>query len=436
MIPTPDRPRPPPRPGVRVPHALLPRPPVSSSRLDALSDLDGDDDDVDVSWARPPPPALPESIKVNLTETKNRGDPTSVPQKPKLSKAERRAIQEAQRAAKAAAKETGVKSTAKASDVNTKMPKQPKAGKASLKKDVSQANALVASDKKTDEHPPDKDRKKDVPQPRMQFDDLHRVVKAKKRLDFNICPGDISGGNARCIAMLLAFREAINDYSTPAEKIPVEILLLKSSSYVSFLIECRPLSISMGNAIRFLKNRITKLALAMSESEAKASLQSDIDRFINEKIIVADKILVQTLRDKDYCAVLSNGTVYSRVGTASVAMVAHAFGVPVLICCEAYKFHERVQLDSICFNELDAVVHVSFLTLLIIKSNSCTCRYDITPSDYVSMLITDYGMSASPAQLVGCTDMEYLNHLAGINFNFLPARIAVLAVHRTGSHVH
>jgi len=42
-----------------------------------------------------------------LSETKSEGDPTSVPQKPKLSKAERRAIQEAQRAAKAAAKEAG-----------------------------------------------------------------------------------------------------------------------------------------------------------------------------------------------------------------------------------------------------------------------------------------------------------------------------------------
>lgn len=48
-----------------------------------------------------------EPNKRDLIETKNEGDPTSVPQKPKLSKAERRAIQEAQRAAKAAAKEAG-----------------------------------------------------------------------------------------------------------------------------------------------------------------------------------------------------------------------------------------------------------------------------------------------------------------------------------------
>jgi len=48
-----------------------------------------------------------EPNKRDLTETKDEGDPNSVPQKPKLSKAERRAIQEAQRAPKAAAKETG-----------------------------------------------------------------------------------------------------------------------------------------------------------------------------------------------------------------------------------------------------------------------------------------------------------------------------------------
>jgi len=467
-----------------------------------------------------------EPNKRDLTETKSEGDPTSVPQKPKLSKAERCAIQEAQRAAKAAAKEAGLKSTAKASDVNTKASKQPKAGKASLKKDVAQANPPAASDKKTDERLPDKDRKKNVPQPRMQFDDVHRVVKAKKRSVVNqsearnrvelfrhlpqyahgmqlpeleskffqpdlmhpsvykvglqYLSGDISGGNDRCIAMLLAFREAINDYSTPAEKILSRDLTAKISSYVSFLIECRPLSISMGNAIRFLKNRIAKLPLALSESEAKASLQSDIDHFINEKIIVAGKVIVShavtKIRDDDVLltygspsvvemifdhahelgkkfrvvvvdsrpnlegqgllrrlvakgisctythinavsyimhevtrvflgasSVLSNGTVYSRVGTSSVAMVANAFGVPVLMCCEAYKFHERVQLDSICFNELgdpDAISRVPGGESLSHLKNWAenenlhilNLKYDITPSDYVSMLITDYGM--------------------------------------------
>ena len=51
-------------------------------------------------------------------------------------------------------------------------------------------------------------------------------------------------------------------------------------------------------------------------------------------------------------AVHTNGTVLSRNGTAAVAMMAAAFGKPVLICCETYKFHERVQLDSFTYNEI------------------------------------------------------------------------------------
>lgn len=245
--------------------------------------------------------------------------------------------------------------------------------------------------------------------------------------------GDLSGGNARCIAMLQAFQEAIRGYSTPPQKTLSRDLTAKIGSYVSFLIECRPLSMSMGNAIRFLKSRIAKLPLSLSESEAKAALCKDIDRFINEKILLADKVIVRhaatKVRDGDVLltygsscvvemillyahelgkqfrvvvvdsrpklegqallhrlvakglsctythinavsyimhevtrvflgasSVLSNGAVYSRVGTAGVAMVAHAFQVPVLVCCEAYKFHERVQLDSICSNELGMFV--------------------------------------------------------------------------------
>ena len=49
---------------------------------------------------------------------------------------------------------------------------------------------------------------------------------------------------------------------------------------------------------------------------------------------------------------LSNGTVMSRAGSAAVAMMATAFSKPVIICCETYKFHEKVQLDSITANEL------------------------------------------------------------------------------------
>ncbi|WOH05440.1 hypothetical protein DCAR_0624856 [Daucus carota subsp. sativus] len=452
--------------------------------------------------------------------------------KEKSSKAERRAAQEADRAAKGAAKSLkGTTSKAERPEgkkapvsAGIAAPGNVKAPKAALQKKVGPS--VAATDKRLGDRAPDKDRKKEVPHPRLQFDDESRVEKAKKRAVvkqrearnrvelfrhlpqyehgtrlpdleskfFHLDPvhpavykvgirylaGDISGGNARCIAMLQAFQESIKSYSTPAEKALNRDLTAKINCYVSFLIECRPISISMGNAIKFVKTRIANLPLTLSETEAKATLLSDIDRFINEKIILADQVIVNyavtKVRDGDVLltygsssavemillhahelgkhfrvvivdsrpklegrlllrrlvgkglnctythinavsyimhevtrvllgasSVLSNGTVYSRVGTASVAMVAHAFRVPVLVCCEAYKFHERVQLDSICSNELgdpDAISNVygrDDLNYLKDWANSDNLQllnliYDATPSDYVSMIITDYGM--------------------------------------------
>lgn len=41
-----------------------------------------------------------------------------------------------------------------------------------------------------------------------------------------------------------------------------------------------------------------------------------------------------------------------RIGSGQVALVAKAHNVPVLVCCETYKFCDRVQTDSFVFNEL------------------------------------------------------------------------------------
>jgi translation initiation factor eIF-2B subunit delta len=48
----------------------------------------------------------------------------------------------------------------------------------------------------------------------------------------------------------------------------------------------------------------------------------------------------------------SNGAVFSRAGTALVAMMAKQHSVPVVVCCETYKYSEGVQLDSFTKNEL------------------------------------------------------------------------------------
>ncbi|KAG9136032.1 hypothetical protein Leryth_022472 [Lithospermum erythrorhizon] len=443
--------------------------------------------------------------------------------KEKTTKAERRAMQEAQRAAKAASKGINDKSSAAPGAISAVREQTIKPEKKPYQK---KGGGPMTPDKKGGERAADKERKKDTPAPRLQFDDKSRVEKAKRRslvkqteaqnrvglflhlpqyehgtqlpdlesrffqldpihpsihkVGLHYLAKDIVGENARCIAMLQAFQDAIKDYSTPPEKTLNRDLTAKVNSYVSFLIECRPLSVSMGNAIRYLKTHIAKLPLNLSESEARTSLCLDIERFIHEKILLADKVIIShavtKIRDGDVllifgsssvvemilmhayelgisfrvvvvdsrpkfegqtllrrlvtkglsctythisaasyimhevtrvflgaASVLSNGTVYARVGTASIAMVAHAFKVPVLVCCEAYKFHERVQLDSICCNELGDPTAISKVpgragvNILDNCSNKENLQllnllYDATPSDYISMVITEYGM--------------------------------------------
>lgn len=51
-------------------------------------------------------------------------------------------------------------------------------------------------------------------------------------------------------------------------------------------------------------------------------------------------------------ALLANGYVMSRAGSSQIALLAKAYNVPVLVCCETHKFSERVQTDSFVYNEL------------------------------------------------------------------------------------
>ena len=49
---------------------------------------------------------------------------------------------------------------------------------------------------------------------------------------------------------------------------------------------------------------------------------------------------------------LANGYVMSRIGTSLIALVAKSYNVPVLVCCETYKFCDKVQTDAFVTNEL------------------------------------------------------------------------------------
>ncbi|EGW31825.1 uncharacterized protein SPAPADRAFT_140367 [Spathaspora passalidarum NRRL Y-27907] len=268
----------------------------------------------------------------------------------------------------------------------------------------------------------------------------------------------VVGSTSRAKNMLIVFKKVIEDYVTPANTTLTRHLTGHLSHQIEYLKSGRPLSVSMGNAIRWLKQEISNISIDTTEAQAKEILCSKIDDFVKEKIEYSDKLIVDIaskhivdgctvltyghsqvleelfqycvleqgkrfnliivdsrplfegkkllknlvntflpdddindlesinsakfrmrepitknhisvhyvllnslastlLRDVDVVflgahAMLSNGRLYSRVGTALVAMMCHTRNIPVLTCCESIKFSDKVQLDSVTTNEL------------------------------------------------------------------------------------
>ncbi|KAH0555931.1 hypothetical protein GP486_006127 [Trichoglossum hirsutum] len=320
---------------------------------------------------------------------------------------------------------------------------------------------------------------------------------------------EICGSTARCVATLLAFKRVIESYTTPPGTTLTRHLTFHLSHQITYLTSCRPISVSMGNAIRWLKLQITDIDIDTPESEAKAQLCDAVDNFIREKITLADKVIASSAGEKirngdviltyaksrivqqalvdaydrgtkfrvividsrplfegrnlaraladhglevqyslthalSYVikdvtkvflgahAMLSNGRLYSRVGTALVAMTAKDRDVPVIVCCESVKFTDRVNLDSIVTNELappdelvlslpdSSTTATAVATAPTVPTTPSTpstsaislpstsppglpnwrhqpnlnllnLMYDVTPAEYIKMVITEFG---------------------------------------------
>ncbi|GJP31376.1 hypothetical protein CLOM_g12016 [Closterium sp. NIES-68] len=324
----------------------------------------------------------------------------------------------------------------------------------------------------------------------------------------------LQGGNERCLAMLQALRLLFLDYRLPEGRPLIRDLTAKLNAHVGFLIACRQLSVGMGNAVRALKQCLTRMGAdpAVQEGAARTALVAEIDRFVAEKLVYAglevvrhaagkirregdviltfgwSELVLQVLLSaasaghvfraivvdsrphlegkemvrrllaggisclylrlnaasyimKDVtrvflgaAAVLANGAAYARVGTAAVAMMAHAQRVPVLVCCESSKFHERVQLDSITHNEIgDPQVLVNTGLSPSLSSDApeavdaaepspmqhwqstptlrpLNILFDLTPADYITGIVTEIGVvptSSVPVILRECRNQLY-----------------------------
>lgn len=287
----------------------------------------------------------------------------------------------------------------------------------------------------------------------------------------------ILGSNARCLALLAALKSLVLDLEAPSKQEFCRYLETVLQICTNYLQKCRPLAVSMTNALKYFKLQLSQIDTSQKDNEKKVKLLEIIDTYINndikragdaisikvnKKITNGDviltygcsslirKILIEAHRDGKqfqvivvdgrplmegkemlrrlvvsgiHCtyilinsisylmskvtkvllgahALLTNGYVVSRIGTAQVALSAQAYNKPVLVCCETYKFSEHVQTDSFVYNEIDdpnvvGVLHIADeLSPLnnwekIKMLTPLNLLYDVTPPDLVSAVVTE-----------------------------------------------
>ena len=121
-------------------------------------------------------------------------------------------------------------------------------------------------------------------------DDIHPAI---IRLGLLYSQHLIIGSNERCIALLEAFRQVIASYKVPPNAVLSRHLDGYLRPMINYLVQFRPLSTSMGNAIRFLKCRISEIGPDADEASSKEHLMATIDTYIQNRIRLADELIGQ-----------------------------------------------------------------------------------------------------------------------------------------------
>lgn len=98
-------------------------------------------------------------------------------------------------------------------------------------------------------------------------------------------------------------------------------------------------------------------------------------------------------------AMMSNGYLYSRVGTMGIAIEAHDVKVPVIVLCESVKFSDKAPLTSYEMNELAPTAEmIPARDDRMVRSmqdveglKSVNLMYDLTRAEWISMVISEHG---------------------------------------------
>lgn len=410
-------------------------------------------------------------------EKMSKADLIIPPKKPKLSKAERRALQESQRAAKEGGGKTNVKlfSTASANAAaGGETGKESLVSQSPMMQGRSRGKSITNEEEKKDTNAvgtrlsssnagEDKTVSlfSHLPRPKAPSEVHHHLLfssslssasattmqqSSSSSIPHFIHPAiptlghlyitqSLMGGNVRCRAMLQTYAILLQSYTPPPTtndfRHDVDRDILKPA-FQYWTTQCRTHSVSMGNAFSFLKLAVANLERELEWDVARTILLESMEAYITERIDYAGKAISKHARSKiqshgdvilifgksevinrllldaaiidnktfrvivvdsrpllegrDSLAILSragipctyillnaltylmmrevtivflgasalmsNGSVLSRIGSACVALLANSNHIPVLVGCETYKICNRVQLESITGNEL------------------------------------------------------------------------------------
>jgi translation initiation factor eIF-2B subunit delta len=111
----------------------------------------------------------------------------------------------------------------------------------------------------------------------------------------------ILGLNARCRALLLAVKCLINDLQTPPKQEfcrYLESTLKSCVDYLDYLHMCRPLAVSMTNALRHFKNGLHQ-AESLEDSIKEETLLGNIDTYVADDIDKAGEAISLTVNKKN-----------------------------------------------------------------------------------------------------------------------------------------
>ena len=117
--------------------------------------------------------------------------------------------------------------------------------------------------------------------------------------------------------MMVALKVVIQDYATPPGTFLQKHLTSTLSRQIEFLNATRALATSMKTAIKFLKYQISLLDIDTPDQDAKAELCMIIDNFIQEKIVLAGKVIIDQMIDNQK---LRSGDVVLTFGYSSVVL--------------------------------------------------------------------------------------------------------------------